>query len=159
MRISRIAGNFFLAIYLPIVVLAFLYTVLRQPIFFHPRPVVDFVYGMIAPYQAPIGQHGQIFAECFTKDDVWEHIDLAPFYPQMFGERNARELFSMYPHSKSDYIERRSMYAHALRETLEEQGTTCAHLRLSWDKWPAMTGGFYASYLPAFTTRTLLYED
>lgn len=65
----------------------------------------------------------------------------------------------MYPHSKSDYLEWRIMYARALRETLAERGTTCSHIRLSWDAWPAMTGGFYASYLPAFTTRTKLYED
>lgn len=86
MRPSHIAGNLFLAIYLPITLLAFLYTVLRQPVFFHPRPVADFAYGMIAPYQAPIGQHGQIFAECFTETETWQPIDLKPFYPQMFGE-------------------------------------------------------------------------
>lgn len=159
MRPSRIAGNLFLAVYLPIVLLAFLYTVLRQPVFFHPRPVADFAYGMIAPYQSPGGRHGQIFAECFDETEAWQPIDLAPFYPQMFGERNARELFSMYPHSTSDSLQRRSMYVQTLRKTLAERGTGCSHIRLSWDTWPAMTGGFYASYLPAFTTRTLIYEE
>ena len=159
MRPSRIIGYVFLFCFLWITFCAFLFTVIRVPVFLtFPRDVIIYSYGMIAPYQEAIAPHGQIDAECMNAAGTWQTIDLAPFYPQIFGERNAREYFAMYSFSDdASNNPRRAQYAGVLQHLLIRQGIDCTKIRLAWDMWPAMTGPFDFLHLPVFTTRLPLY--
>jgi hypothetical protein len=162
MQPARIIGNAFLVIYLYITACAFLFTVIRAPVFItFPKRAIAYSYGMTAPYQSAIAAHGQMIVECETSPNNWRVIDLAPFYPQMFGERNAREYFAAYAYSGKldDSMVIRARYAETLTRLLVEQGITCTGMRLSWDRWPAMTGPFDALHLPLFTTRIPLYSS
>jgi hypothetical protein len=157
----RIIGHAFLIVYLYITACALLYTVIRASIFTtFPQRIILYSYGMTAPYQSASAPHGQLVAECL-QEESWTVIDLAPFYPQMFGERNAREYFAVYAYSgkEEDRVIQRERYAGILQRLLVGQGTTCSKIRLSWDKWPAMTGPFDALHQPVFTERLPLYTS
>ena len=160
MRPARIVGHIVLLCYLYITTCAFLFTVIRTPIFltFPKRPIL-YSYGMIAPYQSAVAPHGQTVVECSGADGIWRIIDIGPFYPEMFGERNAREYFALFSYSgtEEDNRTQRMFYAHVLQRLFAERSIPCAHIRLSWDKWPTMTGAFDVLHLPAFTTRLPLY--
>lgn len=160
MRSSRIAGYLFLICFLWITLCAFLFTVIRQPIFtVFPNQLIIFSYGMIAPYQEAIAPHGQIYAECLTSKGQWSAVDLAPFYPEMFGERNAREYLTMYSYSgtAADDLALRSQYAQTLQRLVRAKGADCQRVRLAWDKWPAMTGPYDLLHVSTFTNRLPLY--
>lgn len=161
MRVPRLIGHIFLMVYLYITLCAFLFTVLRQSVFTtFPRSIILYSYGMTAPYQSAKAPHGQMNAECLQAG-TWSTIDLAPFYPQMFGERNAREYFAAFAYSgrEDDRARQRQLYAETLQRLLKEQGTDCSKIRLSWDKWPEMTGPFDFLHEPAFTERIPLYTQ
>jgi hypothetical protein len=155
----RITGNIFLICYLYITACAFLFTVIRAPVFIaFPSGIISYSYGMTAPYQSAAAPHGQMHVEC-RQGDQWAVIDLTPFYPQIFGERNAREYFAMFAYSGNpeDSNRQHEKYAAILMHLLADQGTHCDRMRLAWDKWPMMTGPFETLHLPAFTTRIPLY--
>ncbi len=161
MRSVRIVGHIVLLVYLYITACAFLFTVIRIPVLTtFPRKIILYSYGMTAPYQSASAPHGQMIAECQNGDE-WTIIDLAPFYPQMFGERNAREYFAAYAYSgkDEDRVVQRRHYANTLQRLLTERGTVCTQIRLSWDKWPVMTGPFDALHQPVFTERLPLYTS
>lgn len=156
----RIVGHIVLVAYLYITACAFLFTVIRIPVFTtFPRRVILYSYGMTAPYQSASAPHGAMYAECL-QGTTWLPIDLAPYYPQMFGERNAREYFAAYAYSgiEEDRIAQRGRYADALARVVEQQtGTKCSRIRLSWDKWPEMSGPFDFLHVSTFTERIPLY--
>lgn len=159
MRPSRIAGHLFILCFLWITLCAFLFTVVRHRVFLaFPHDLVVYSYAMIAPYQNAIAPHGQIHAECQNSSGTWVTADLAPFYPQMFGERNAREYFAMYSYFDDTLNTTQRMHiAQVLQRLLTEQGTDCSAVRLAWDKWPANEGSFDALHIPTFTDRLPLY--
>lgn len=155
----RIIGHIVLVAYLYITACAFLFTVIRAPIFTRfPRGVIIYSYGMTAPYQSASAPHGAMFAECL-QGGSWTPVDLAPFYPQMFGERNAREYFAAFSYSgkQEESDSQHARYAATLQRLLADRGTQCDRIRLSWDKWPEMTGPFDFLHVSTFTTRIPLF--
>ncbi len=156
----KIVGNIFLVAYLWITLCAFLFTVIRIPQFMtFPRPLITYSYGMTAPYQSAKAPHGDLQAECENAAGEWSSVDLTQFYPQMFGEANARRYFAVfsYVHTAEADEARRENYAQALKRLLSEQGIECTRIRLIWESWPVMTGPFDALHLPAFTTPRFLH--
>ncbi len=156
----KIAGNLFLIVYLWVTLCAFLFTVIRISYFVtFPRPLIIYSYGMTAPYQSARAPHGDLKAECEDAAGEWSMIDLEQFYPQMFGEANARRYFAVFSYVRTAEADqmRRARYADALKRILAERGVDCRRIRLTWESWPVMTGPFDALHQPTFTTPRFLY--
>jgi hypothetical protein len=156
---KRIVGNLFIAFYLWITLCAFLLTILRIRLFY-PKDLVIYSYGMMAPYQSYTPINGDILAEGRTADGTWHVIDLSPYYPVIFGERNAREYFAMYTYT-TDPAQRgssREEFARTLGRLENEKGKNFTAIRISWQQWPAMTDNYHFLKVPAFITTTPMYE-
>lgn len=161
MHPRKIAGNLFLAVYLWVTLCAFLFTVIRIPQFVtFPRPLIIYSYGMTAPYQSARASHGQLNVECRNTAGDWSVVDLDPFYPQMFGEANARQYFAVFAYSRreEDSMGRRQKYAETLMRLLHNKNVDCVAMRLFWESWPVMTGPYDALHEPAFTDVRFLYS-
>lgn len=159
MRTTKIVGNLFLIIYIWVTFWAFILTVLDIR-FIHPRNLVVYAYGMMAPYQSYNVEHGELRAEGLTAAGEWERVDLDPYYPVLFGEQNAREFFSVFGRSKKDMDNpvRREAYADVLRQREMEQGRTYTHIKLWWETWPGMTGDYHANKFEAATNKFLVLD-
>lgn len=160
MRTERIAGNLFLGAYFWVTFCAFLYTVFHIPLFFPYEPV-RYAYGMMAPYQGFSRERGEILAEGRLPDGSWEVIDLSPYYPVIPGERNLREVWWMWGGRSGDREADRVRYARTLLTLERAKGNAYEAVRVSWQRWPSMTGGYRDLKVPAFTQTELLadYED
>ena len=132
-----------LVVYFTILVAAFGYTMLRVRTGYL-WPFVKFEYMMMAPFQsyAKFNQELVIFGQ---RDDVWEEIDLAPYFPVLLGERNIRET-NLY--IGKDYgMDRRMQYEVMAQRILaieEKAGRTYDSLRFEWWTWPASADGYHA---------------
>ena len=159
MRASRIAGNVFLLFYVWITLCAFLLTLLRVRIL-HPRAAVLYAYGMMAPYQSYGLTHEEMLAEGRLPDGTWEVIDLARYYPVLFGERNVREYFAMYNYDIRPEMrdEHRQTWARRLLTLERERGKPYDRLRITWQQWPNMEGLFRENKFPAATQTEPMVE-
>lgn len=160
MQVQRIAGNTFLVCYLCITLCAFVATVFRIVLPIVPRSALMFSYGMMAPYQDPGTKHEELLAEGLQDDGTWKRIDLAPYYPVLFGERNLREYRSMFARTDDEAYRTwsRTMFADTLQRLEMEKGTSYSALRLSWLLWPAVPGDFHMMDKEGVTEKTLLLE-
>lgn len=159
MRPRVVMGNIFLTLYFWVTMCALLVTLFRIMVLI-PRRAVLYSYGMIAPYQNPGITHQELLAEGLREDGSWERINLAPYYPVLFGERNAREYFTMFTYSTNP-TERgsaRATYAATLlRLEKERHGNKYQDIRLSWLTWPSAPGEFNALQHSELTQKDLLY--
>ncbi len=106
------------------------------------RTAVFFSYGMMAPYQGDVSWNNDFIAQGLRRDGVWEAIDLAPYYPQIFGEANAMQFlrsFAAGGRRLQGYVD----YALQLKAREAEQGRAYEEVRLVWREWPRSPGGFY----------------
>jgi hypothetical protein len=156
---KRFFGNVFLIAYLWITFCALLLTVLRMKVFY-PNPFMLFSYGMMAPYQSYGATHEEMLAEGQLSDGTWEVIDLAPYYPVLFGERNVREYFAMFNYGLNPQkrLELRERFARRLLELQKIQGKAYKGIRLSWQEWPNMTGEYRLNKIPVILDTALLVE-
>ncbi len=160
MKAYYFIGNLFLVFYLWVTCSAFLVTVFRIPAL-PPYAIVEYSYGMMAPYQSPGTENQQLLIEGQKSDGTWEAIDLAPYYPVLFGERNVREFYAMYYHEEypSEPFDVRSHYAQKLFELEKAKGHAYTALRFYWEQWPYKVGPFDAGNIPGLTKKTLLFEQ
>jgi len=159
-KFQRITGNVFLALYLIVTLSAFIATVFRIILPIVPRPVLMFSYGMMAPYQDPGTQHEELLAEGQMSNGEWQRIDLAPYYPVLFGERNLREYRAVFGRDDDPQTRAwlRSSFSDTLQRLEEGNGRTYQSIRLSWLLWPAVPGDFHVKNTEGETIKTLLSE-
>jgi hypothetical protein len=158
-QLQRIVGNLVIIAYLWVTVCALLLTVLRLPVTY-PRFAVAYAYGMMAPYQSAGVDQQAMLAEGLREDGTWEEIDLAPYYPVLFGERNVREFYAIHRqiNRPSSKINIREEYAKKLLELERKRGHIYSAVRLSWQTWPFANGEFDAAKTPENTDTELMLE-
>ena len=144
--------------YLGITLTALLYTLFRIQLPLVPSFLMHFSYGMMAPYQGDNERNDDLYAEGELPDGHRARIDLAPYFPYGFGERNVR----MYLRSFSPDSARRHQGYVSLAEQLlvseRKLGTPYVSLKLYGETWPRSPAGFEALRVPAFVSRQFLAE-
>lgn len=159
MQWKKITGNCFIGVYLWVTICAFLLTILRIYILI-PQSLVLYAYGMMAPYQSYGEKHQQLLVEGESSPGVWGKIDLTPYYPVLYGERNVREFGAVFPlevpDERTEWL--RTSYARKILELERRKGNHYSAIRLSWEQWPTMTGEFEANKIPVATEKFFVFE-
>jgi hypothetical protein len=142
---KRLADYVILLSYLAVTVAAFLYTTLRIQIPFLPWSLVHWSYGMMAPYQGELSVNGDLRAEGEEPDGTWQPIDLAPYFPVGFGERNVRMYLRTFRGDGDEaYRAKYGELAQRVMALEAERGRLHRAVRLWWDTWPRSVDGFSA---------------
>jgi hypothetical protein len=157
MTFGRTTLHALIIVYISILLAAFAYTMLRVRSDFL-WPAVEFEYTMMAPFQHYATVNAE-FAVFGLRDDVWEHVDLGPYLPGIFGERNIRE-FNVYE-GKNYHGDRRAQYAEMARLILareSEAGRVYSELRFEWHVWPASPEGYSAKRIDPFLQKEIIFR-
>lgn len=104
----------------------------------------------MAPYQGDTDFNDDLWAEGKLADGTWETINLDPYFPVGFGERNVRKHLKTFanPHDLQWHAFNR--FAIQLLDRKHRDGVDYGAVRLTWLQWPRSPGGFEFLRLPLF---------
>lgn len=156
--IRRILLHAVLLAYLAVTAVALVRTMTGRWLPGIPPAIAYYAFGMMAPYQGYATRNEELVAEGLLPDGSWQTIDLKPYLPFGFGERNVRgykmTVRRIYgPEALPAY------YTSLARQLLERErvhGNAFTRVQLHWDIWPVSPEGFYNLKIPAFTDSTVL---
>lgn len=134
MAFSRIVRHALVLAYLAVLAFAMSHALFRTgggPL----GPIVEFAYGMVAPFQGYAGVNEGLQADGERADGAWEGIDLAPYFPVSDGERSMRE----------ERVYRNSPFHEPFAEKLLSLHPEYARVRLSWSQWTLDLDGHRAN--------------
>ncbi len=143
--------------YLVITAAGFLHTMTGLKVPFLPWKLVEFSYGMMAPYQGYVTYEQGLLAEGLGANG-WEIIDHRAYFPYLRGERVLREWMMAYRKQENDVLlgEKYRELARQIQKAEARAGRTYERLRLSWERWPISPVGHEDLHHDPFVTRELL---
>jgi len=137
--------------YLTVTASGLLYTLSRAslPI---PTALTDVSFKMVAPYHGYSPLNMDLIAEGTRGDGTTETINLDPYFPFVYGEKQQRKrLRSFRVQGPEIHGEKYKELARQLLEKERMRGHAYESMRLSWHQWPASPEGFEALHLPEYT--------
>lgn len=160
MQLRRILQIVALLVFLTVTIAGFVFTMTRVYVPLIPRRLIHFSYGMMAPYQGDVPWNADLGAEGQRADGSWVDVDLDPYYPFEFGEKNVRmHMRSFKAFGDEVRREKFSELAEQLLAHERERGRPYQALRLSWYLWPRSPAGFtFLRHEPFFLERGVLAE-
>ena len=121
------------------IIAAFTHWIPQVPVL---HEAVFFAYAMAAPYQGDDAWNGALRAEGL-RGDQWSTIDLLPYFPQQFGEANARMFLRTFRTPESRNAAAMS-FALQLKDREALHSRRYDAVRLIWERWPRSPEGFDA---------------
>lgn len=136
--------------YLTITAGAFVFTMtkLEPPL---PDQLVRWSYGMMAPYQGDTSWNADFVYEGRLPDGSWETIDVDPYMPYGFGERNVRKFLRVYarfglPMQRRKFTE----FGQQLLDRERARGRQYSAVRIFFESWPRSPAGYGHLRTPLF---------
>lgn len=124
-----------------------------------PEWVTHWSYGMMAPYQGDTSWSADFIYEGQRADGTWEVINLDPYMPYGFGERNVRKFLRVYQILGEEVQEAKFReFATLLRERERAKGRDYQSIRGFFDQWERSPAGYEYLHTPLFTTRTFVIQ-
>ena len=138
--------------YLMITAGAFVFTMtkLEPPL---PEDVLRWSYGMMAPYQGDTSWNADFVYEGQLPDGSWEAIDVDPYMPYGFGERNVRKFLRVYEREGLPMQRRKfTEFGQLLLDRERARGKQYSELRVFFESWPRSPISYDALRTPLFRT-------
>ncbi len=144
--------------YLAVTVGALIFTMFKVHFLF-PGWVTRWSYGMMAPYQGDTSWNADFVYEGELPDGTRTVINLDPYMPYGFGERNQRKFLTAFK-TKDGSLQRRKFteFALLLLDRERARGNKYRAIRVYSERWDRSPGGYAFLHTPVFTTREFLTQ-
>ncbi len=154
----RFLQHLVLIAYLSVTFSALVFTIFKIEFVF-PAWVTHWSYGMMAPYQGDTSWNADFIYEGKLADGTWHVINLDPYMPYGFGERNVRKFLRVYQ-TLSDAVQEAKFreFATLILHHEQEHGRPYVAIRGFYDQWDRSPAGYEFLHTPLFTTRTLVIQ-
>jgi hypothetical protein len=153
---SRTVQQLVLFFYLTVTTAGFIFTMTRLEIPLIPKLLVWWSYGMMAPYQGDRPWNGDFLYEGQLADGSWVPIDITPYMPYEFGERNVRKHLKIYKGELR--VSKFTEFALMLLDRERARGTPYRSVRITYEQWPRSNGGYDFLRVPTFMTRSFITQ-
>ena len=145
-------------VYLIVAFCALLFTFTKTA-FPQPEWVTHWSYGMMAPYQGDTSWNGDFIYQGQLSDGTWETINLDPYMPYIFGERNVRKFLRIYQrYGNLEHRKKFTEYALQLLDRERVRGKHYLAIRVYFDQWDRSPAGYEFLHTPLFTARELVTQ-
>ena len=145
-----------LLIYLAVTAGALIFTFTKVAFPF-PEAVTHWSYGMIAPYQGDTSWNADFIYEGQLPNGSWEVINIDPYMPYIFGEKNARKFLRVYQrYGNLEHRRKFGEFALLVLDHEREQGKSYQAIRVWFDQWDRSPAGYEYLHTPEFTKRELV---
>src|SRR3989338_3029296 len=144
-------------VYLAVTAGSLIYTLGRVRVL--PKWATRWSYGMMAPYQGDTSWNADFVYEGERPDGSRRKIDLDPYMPYGFGERNQRKFLIAFKTPDGELQRRKfTEFALLLLDRERARGNDYRTIRVSFEQWDRSPAGYEFLHTPVFTTRELLTQ-
>lgn len=157
MDIKRSLQHLVIAIYIAATISGLAYALFRITIPGMPRPLKQWSYGMIAPYQTYRTFNEELVADGKV-GDTWTRINLNQYLPFILGERSMRSyLVTFAVQNEEIRLKKYQLYADHVQRMEKSNGREWEEIRLMLENWPMSPGGHeYLRHEPFIETEFII---
>lgn len=158
MNIQRLLQHLAITVYIAMTVGGLSYTLFRYVLPGVPHSVLQFSYGMMAPYQTYRTFNEDLTAHGMREDGVWERINLDEYLPFLRGERAMRSyLMTFRIQGERVLYTKYSELAEQIQRLERARGRDWKGIQLTLEKWPMSPAGYeYLHQDPFIETEFLI---
>ncbi len=149
--LRRFLRHAIVLVYLSLSLGAVVFTISK--IHFLPAWATRWSYGMMAPYQTDTSWNMDIVYEGERADGSIHKIDLGPYMPYGFGERNQRGFLVHFAQTGTGAFAAR---AFQLLDHERDRGNAYRSISVYREQWDRSPAGYEFLHIPPFTTRTFI---
>ncbi len=155
--VTRFLQHAVVIVYLTITAAAFIFTMSVGNLSLLPYAWFHWNYGMMSPYQGDVSWNKGLMVEGELPNGKHALVDLEPYLPYGFGERNVRLFMRMFLSlGEQAYRDKFAQLGLMILDRERAAGRPYTSLTLRFDQWPRSPAGYEFLHLPLFTTQEFI---